>query len=135
MAYFLLKTDPQTYSIEDLAKEGRTRWDGVHSFAAIRYIKEMKPGDKALIYHSQGEASIVGLAEIVSEPYPNTDDPRTSWVVDIQFKKKFDTKITLAAIKAVKEFAALPLVRQGRLSVMSIPDDFVLWLRQQKVMV
>ena len=79
MAYFLAKTDPESYSIDDLERDGTTEWDGVRNPTAINAIKQMRPGDKVFIYHSQGETAIVGLAEVVSEPRADANDA-TSWV-------------------------------------------------------
>ncbi len=79
MNYWLVKADPDhDYSIDDLSRDGETIWDGVHNNAAILHIQKMKPGDLVYIYHSQKEKSIVGLAEVISEPFENTDDPRRS---------------------------------------------------------
>ena len=68
MNYFLAKTDPDTYSIDNLQKDRRTVWDGVRNPQALRAIRDMRPGDRVFIYHSMGEAAIMGLAAVVSEP-------------------------------------------------------------------
>src|ERR1022692_93991 len=70
MRYFLAKTDPETYTVDQLAKEKKTVWDGVMNPQAVRAIREMRPGDKVFIYHSGGQAAIVGLAKAISEPRP-----------------------------------------------------------------
>jgi len=122
MQYFLAKTDPDTYSIDDLAREGVTAWDGVHNYAAIAFIKRMRPGDQVFIYESLSTKAIVGLAEVAGEPYENKDDTRFSWAVHMKFIKKYKHHVTLAEIKqeeALKDFA---LVRQSRLSTMIVPD-------------
>ena len=87
MAYWILKTEPSTYSFADLEREGTTVWDGVSSPAALIHIRHMQPGDSALIYHSGDERAAVGLAEIVSAPYadPQLDDPRRV-VVNVQVR-------------------------------------------------
>lgn len=69
MQYFLAKTEPSTYSIDDLANEKETIWDGIHSHQAIAVIKTMKPGDRVFVYHSVKEKRIVGEAEVADEPY------------------------------------------------------------------
>ena len=77
MAYFLAKTDPETYSIDDLESDGTTEWDGVRNPTAVNAIKTMKPGDRVIIYHSQGQAAVVGLAEVVSDPRPDANDAKS----------------------------------------------------------
>jgi predicted RNA-binding protein with PUA-like domain len=133
MAYFLAKTDPKTYSIDDLERDRTTVWDGVRSAAALLAIRAMHKGDEVLIYHSQGEAAIVGLAQVVSEPRPDPNDPK-SWVVDITFVRRFTLPITLHEIKESRLFDDWALVRQGRLSTMSVPGDVVAWLKEKKVL-
>src|SRR5713101_3810634 len=85
MAYFLAKTDPDHYSIDNLEQEKTTVWDGVRNAAALQAIRAMRPDDDVLIYHSQGEAAIVGLARVQSAPRPDPHDPK-SWVVDMVFE-------------------------------------------------
>ena len=133
MAYFLAKTDPKTYSIEDLEREKTTVWDGVRNAAALLAIRAMHPGDEVLIYHSQGEAAIVGLAQVVSEPRPDPNDPK-SWVVDITFVRRFTQPITLHEIKESHLFDDWALVRQGRLSTMSVPQNVLVWLEEKKAL-
>ena len=133
MALFLAKTDPGTYAIDDLEREGTTVWDGVHNAQALQAIKAMAPGDQVLIYHSQGQASIVGLAEVASAPRPDPNDGK-SWVVDVRFLKRLATPITLREIKDTHQFDDWLLVRQGRLSTMSVPDTFSEWLRARGVL-
>jgi predicted RNA-binding protein with PUA-like domain len=130
--YFLAKTDPETYSIEDFKKEKETLWDGVHNYAAMNFIKMWEIGDKVLIYHSMGKAKIVGLAEVISSPRPNKDDPRPSWVADLRFIKEFPEKeqIGLKQVKESGRFADFALVRQSRLSTMSCPLEFIDWLKE-----
>ena len=133
MAYFLAKTDPKTYSIDDLERGRTTVWDGVRSAAALLAIRAMHPDDEVLIYHSQGEAAIVGLAQVVSEPRPDPNDPK-SWVVDIAFIRRFTQPITLHEIKESHSFDDWALVRQGRLSTMSVPENVVAWLKEKKAL-
>jgi predicted RNA-binding protein with PUA-like domain len=131
MAYFLAKTDPEHYSIENLRQDGTTVWDGVRNAAALLAIRAMKPGDSVLIYHSQGEAAIVGLARVASEPRPDSNDPK-SWVVDMTFERKLAEPVTLREIKESHRFDDWALVRQGRLSTMSVPEDVIAWLHDKK---
>ena len=133
MAYFLAKTDPKTYSIEDLEREKTTVWDGVRSAAALLAIRAMHTGDEVLIYHSQGEAAIVGLARVVSEPRVDPNDPK-SWVVDMTFVRKLSSPVTLREIKESHLFDDWALVRQGRLSTMSVPENVVAWLKEKKAL-
>ena len=133
MAYFLAKTDPKTYSIDDLEGDRTTVWDGVRRAAALLAIRAMHPDDEVLIYHSQGEAAIVGLAQVVSEPRLDPNDPK-SWVMDIAFVRRFTQPITLHEIKESHLFDDWALVRQGRLSTMSVPENVVAWLKEKKVL-
>jgi predicted RNA-binding protein with PUA-like domain len=130
MAYFLAKTDPATYSIDQLEQEHKTVWDGVRNAQAVRAIRAMRPGDIVLIYHSANEAGIVGLARVVSEPRPDPNDEK-SWVVDVEFMRRLARPITLREIKDSHLFDDWSLVRQGRLSTMSVPDTFVTWLKEK----
>ncbi len=132
MNYWLVKADPDhDYSIDDLSRDGETIWDGVHNNAAILHIQKMKPGDFVYIYHSQKEKSIVGLAEVISEPFENTDDPRRSWAIKLKFIKKYTTPLHLQVIKAAKECQDFALVRIGRLSVMPVDSSVQKWLEAQ----
>ena len=88
MKYFLAKTDPETYSILDFEKDKVTVWDGVRSGAAVLVLKRMKKGDTVLIYHSQGEGSIRGVATVTKQIGADTTDPRT-WLVEFKLKKVF----------------------------------------------
>lgn len=130
MACFLAKTDPEHYSIADLERDGETVWDGVRNAAALQAIRAMRPGDQVLIYHSQGEAAIVGLARVVSEPRPDPNDPK-SWVVDLRFERRLAQPVTLREIKDSHRFDDWALVRQGRLSTMSVPPVVVAWLQEK----
>ncbi|MCL6506436.1 MAG: EVE domain-containing protein [Bryobacteraceae bacterium] len=128
--YFLAKTDPETYSLADLEREGRTVWDGVKNPQALKAIRQMKPGDKVFIYHSGGESAIVGLAEVVSEPRPDPKNPKLT-VADFRFLTKLDPPTTLAEVKGAGRFDDWALVRQPRLSTMEVPPEFVTWMRRR----
>jgi predicted RNA-binding protein with PUA-like domain len=130
MAYFLAKTDPHTYSIDDLEREGTTVWDGVRNPAAVNAIKRMQPGDTVIIYHSQPDTAVVGLAKVVSPPRPARNDAR-SWVADFRYLKRAKRRVTLRDIKDSRQFDDWALVRQGRLSTMEAPVAFWKWLRRQ----
>lgn len=132
MKWFLVKADPDTdYSIDDLAKDGQTIWDGVHNYQAINFIKTMQPGDKVYIYHSQKERRIVGEAEVTKEPFKNEEDKRPSWAVEIRFSKKYKNSLSLDEIKADVINKDFLLVRNSRLSVMAVPDKIVSWINSR----
>jgi predicted RNA-binding protein with PUA-like domain len=123
MAYWLLKSEPDAYSYADLERDGKTVWDGVANNAALIHIRAMQPGDMALIYHTGDERRAVGLAEVISAPYPdpNADDPKLV-VVDVRAVRSLPNPIELSAVKADPFFADFALVRQGRLSVVPVND-------------
>jgi predicted RNA-binding protein with PUA-like domain len=130
MRYFVAKTDPETYSLEDLAREGRTVWDGVRNPQALRAIREMRPGDTIFIYHSGGDAAVVGMASVASEPRPDPKDAKLT-VVDLAFRARLEPPTTLRDIKESGLFADWALVRQGRLSTMAAPEQFAAWMRKR----
>lgn len=135
MAYFLAKTEPSVYSIDDLARERETVWDGIKNPQALRAVRSMRPGDKVLIYHSGGESQIVGVAEVTSEAREDSKDPKSS-VVNLRYVTKLTVPVTLRTVKESGLFSDFALVRQSRLSTMAAPDAFVEWLRkeaQQKI--
>jgi predicted RNA-binding protein with PUA-like domain len=112
---YLLKTEPTVYSFSDLERDKNTVWDGVTNPVAVRRLREMKAGDRLVIYHTGDEKSAVGTASVVSL---NASDPKTPLV-----KIKVGTAVkpvTLAQVKANRLFADSPLVRQGRLSVVPL---------------
>lgn len=120
--YWIVKTDADTYSFGDFEREGRAVWDGVANALALRHIRAMTSGDQVLIYHSGDDKAVVGLAKVVSEPYPDPKNP-TLTVVDLEAGKRLKAPVSLAVIKANAAFADLGLVRQPRLSVMPVPQD------------
>jgi predicted RNA-binding protein with PUA-like domain len=130
MKYFLAKTDPETYSIDDFEREGRTAWDGVTNPQAVRAIREMRPGDQVFIYHSGGESVVVGIAVVRSEPRDDPKNPKSA-MADLEFVQRLEPPTTLAEIKQSKQFEDWALVRQGRLSTMAAPEKFVAWMRQR----
>ena len=130
MTYYLAKTDPETYSVDDLEREGRTVWDGVKNPQALRAIAAMKAGDRVFIYHSMGEAAIMGLAKVASEPRPDPKHPKLT-VVELEFLRRLRTPVTLREIKESGMFNDWALVRQSRLSTMMAPENFVAWVREK----
>jgi len=124
MTYWLVKTDPDTYSIENLINDKKTIWDGVRNYQARNFLKLMNNGDLVLIYHSGEDKAIVGLAKVSKEFFqdPNTDD--NNWVaVELTFKEKFSKFLTLEEIKKIAELKNIALLKQSRLSVMPITKD------------
>ncbi|RME63877.1 MAG: EVE domain-containing protein [Alphaproteobacteria bacterium] len=119
MAYWLLKSEPGTWSWDDQTTAGTTHWNGVRNAQALGNMRRMKKGDKALFYHSGKDREIVGLVEIVRAFYPDPEDEK-SGLVDVRALKTLPKPVHLAAIKADKRLAHLALVRQSRLSVMPI---------------
>ena len=119
MAYFLLKTEPSTYSFADLVKARKATWDGVANPAAVANIRKAKKGDQVVVYHTGAEKAAVGLAEVISAPYDDPKDPRLA-VFDLAPRAPLAEKVTLAQIKASPAFADSPLVRMGRLSVVEL---------------
>jgi len=121
MNYWLVKSEPHTYSFEQMKSDKQTFWDGVKNYQARNFMKEMKEGDIALFYHSGKDRQVVGEVEIVKEHYqdPSTDDDR--WVaVDVKYKKTLDNPVSLADIKERKTLSEMHLVRNSRLSVMPV---------------
>ena len=113
---YLLKTEPSVYSFANLERDKNTVWDGVTNPVAVRHLREMKTGDRLVIYHTGDEKSAVGMASVVSV---DASDPKTP-LVRIKAGKEIETPKNLAEIKAHKLFADSPLVRQGRLSVVPL---------------
>jgi predicted RNA-binding protein with PUA-like domain len=123
VAYWLLKTEPECYSFEDLERDGKTVWEGVSNNWALQYLRQMKKGDLALIYHTGNVKSVVGVAEVIKSAYvdPKGDDPKLA-VVDLKAKKRLARPISLAEIKSAKGFEDFLLVKMGRLSVMPVTE-------------
>lgn len=132
MTYFLAKTDPDTYSLDQLERDHQTVWDGVRNPQAVRTIQQMQPGDDVLIYHSMAEKAIVGLGRVVSDPRPDPDDSK-SWVFDIAFVRRFEHPVTLQEIKETHLFDSWSLIRQGRLSTTDVPDAVIVWLQEKHI--
>lgn len=124
MAYWLVKSEPDAYSWEQLVKDKETVWSGVRNYAARIHLRAMKKGDQVLFYHSNEGLDIVGIAKVVKEAYqdPTTDD--NAWVaVDIKAYKKLKQPVNRDTIKADKRLANMALVRLGRLSVQPVTDE------------
>ncbi len=132
MSKWLLKTEPGTYGWADLLREKRTTWNGVSNALALKHIRSMKKGDLALVYHTGNEKAAVGVAEIVSDPYPDPEDKTgKATVVDLKAKRALAAPVTLAQIKTDPAFAGFDLLRIGRLSVVPVPES--MWKRLESL--
>lgn len=122
MGAWLLKTEPDCYAWDDLVRDKKTVWDGVSNALALKHIRSMKKGDLAFIYHTGEERAVIGVAEIVSNPYPDPkgDDDRLA-VVEVKFKEKLRRPVTISDIKADPVFAGWDFIRNGRLGVVPVP--------------
>src|SRR5688572_24143224 len=122
MNYWLVKTEPGTYSWDDLVRDKKTVWDGVRNFQARNNIKAMKKGDAVFIYHSGEDKAVIGTAKIAKEAYPDPKDK--DWVVvEISADKKLKKPVSLAQIKSTKKLSNMVLVRASRLSVQPVRED------------
>lgn len=124
MNYWLVKTEPETFSWDDLVRDKKTVWDGVRNFQARTNLKSMKKDDIVFIYHTGDEKSVIGLAKIVKEAYPDPKD--NDWVVvEISADKKLKKPVSLAQIKSTKKLSNMVLVKASRLSVQPVrPEEF-----------
>ena len=124
MAYWLMKSEPNTYSWDDMVSDDVTHWDGVRNYQASNNMKAMKIGDQAFFYHSVKEKTVVGIVEVVKEYYPDhTDEKGRFGMVDVKAVKPVVKPVTLAEIKATPELSEMRLVKQSRLSVAPVTDD------------
>jgi predicted RNA-binding protein with PUA-like domain len=128
MAYWILKTEPSTYSFDDLLKQGTAVWDGVKNPVALKNLRAMVPGDDVLIYHTGDEKAVVGLATVTRAAYPDpkAKDPALV-VVELKAGKRLGTPVPLSTIKADAIFKDMALVRMPRLSV--VPATAAQWQR------
>lgn len=121
---YLLKSEPEAYAFADLERDGETVWDGVTNPVAVKHLREMKPGDKLVIYHTGDERQAVGTATVVGV---DSKDPKTPRV-KIKAQTAISHPRTLAEIKQYKLFSESPLVKQGRLSVVPLTEEQYDWL-------
>ncbi len=128
--YFLAKSEPLVYSISDLERDKTTTWDGIKSPQALQSVRAMRPKDRVFIYHSGGESRIVGIAEVISEPRTDPEEPK-SLVVDLRFLHKLEPPTTLSEVKTSNLFNDWALVRQSRLSTMPMPPNVVAWMKKR----
>ena len=124
MNYWLVKQEPSVYNYDNLVKEKRTVWDGVHNNLALKHIRSMKKGDNALFYHTGDERQAVGIIEITTDPYPNPkEDDKRFVVMDVKPISRLKRPVTLDEMKADKIFKNWELLRISRLSVMPVPKE------------
>lgn len=131
MGYWLMKTEPEVFSYSDLEKKAPEPWDGVRNAAAAKHMRAMQPGDLFLFYHTGNERAVVGVGRVLSQPYPDPTAESGNWVaVDTAPGYRFQSPVTLAAIKADPRFADWALVKQSRLSVMPVTPEQWAWLHE-----
>ncbi len=124
MQYWLVKSEPNTWSWEDHLKKGVEHWDGVRNYQASNNMKAMKIGDLAFFYHSVKEKRIVGIVEVVKEYYPDHTDPKERFgMVDFKAVESVKNPVTLADIKATDALKDMALVKQSRLSVCPVTKE------------
>jgi predicted RNA-binding protein with PUA-like domain len=121
MAYWLVKSEPSTYSYTQLEKDKRTTWDGIRNYASRIHLRAMKIGDEVLFYHSNEGLEIVGIAKVAKEAYPDPSAKEEGWVaIDLKPYRRLNKAVSLSTIKADKRLKDMALVRIGRLSVQPV---------------
>jgi predicted RNA-binding protein with PUA-like domain len=124
MNFWLIKSDPETYSWNDLARDRETSWDGIRNYAARLHLRAMKKGDELLFYHSGGESAVVGLAKVTKEFYPDPTDESAQWSsVMVKKVKSLKREVTLKEIKADLLLKNMALVKISRLSVSPVKKE------------
>jgi predicted RNA-binding protein with PUA-like domain len=132
MSMWLLKTEPDAYSWDNLVRDKKAVWDGVSNPLALKHIRAMKKGDQALIYHTGKQRAAVGVAEVISDPYrdPKAEDEKRV-VIDLRPKRRLARPVTLSEIKADPTFADWGFLRIGRLRVVTVPPE--MWKRIEQL--
>lgn len=124
MAHWLIKSEPDVYSWDQLVKDKQTRWDGIRNYAARLHLRAMKKGDELFFYHSNKGTEIVGIATVSKEAYPDPTTTDPAWfAIDVKPLKKLAKPVSLDQIKKVKKLASMALVRISRLSVQPVTDE------------
>nr|WP_294816659.1 EVE domain-containing protein [uncultured Sphingomonas sp.] len=121
MAYWLLRSEPDAYSWDDLVRDGATEWNGVRNYTARNFLKDMQPGDRAFFYHSNTEKAVVGVMEITRAWQPDGDDGKWASVA-VKPVEKLKKPVPLPDIKAEPRLKDLEMLRQSRLSVTPVRD-------------
>ncbi len=134
MNHWILKTEPSTYSWEDVTRDGVTFWNGIRNYQARNNLKAMKKDDVAFFYHSGEERRLMGLVKIIKEAYPDSTSKDPNWVmVDVKALKPLKKPVDLTTIKLVPELQQIKLVKQGRLSVSPLTQkEFKILLKLSK---
>lgn len=122
MSYWIVKTEPSTYSWKDLVSKGEDTWDGVRNFQARNHLKQMKYGDQVLVYHSGSEKAVVGLAQVSQEAFPDPQD--AAWVaVRLKPVRPLSNPLTLRQMQVESDLAGISLLNQSRLSVHALSEE------------
>jgi predicted RNA-binding protein with PUA-like domain len=122
-SFWLVKQEPSSYSWSDFVADGKTSWTGVRNFSARNNLRKMRPGDEVLFYHSGEEKAVVGIAKVVRPAYPDATAEKGDWsTVDLAADKPLPRPVTLREIKSNSRLKGIPLIRQSRLSVMSLAE-------------
>jgi predicted RNA-binding protein with PUA-like domain len=123
MSFWLIKSEPSTYSYDQLVKDGHTTWDGIRNYAARNHLRSMKKGDQVLFYHSNEGLEIVGIATVAREAYQDPTTKEEAWLaVDITPYKKLKKPVNMQQVKADKRLAEMALLRISRLSVQPVTE-------------
>jgi predicted RNA-binding protein with PUA-like domain len=129
---WLFKEEPENYSYDQLARDGRTSWTGVRNPVAQKHLRSVRKGDRIFFYHTGKEKAVVGIAKAAADAYPDPADKTGKlYAVDVLPVKKLPQPVTLASVKADKAFASFPLTRVPRLSVMPVSEEE--WERIEKM--
>jgi predicted RNA-binding protein with PUA-like domain len=124
MNYWMVKQEPGSYSFDDFVKDKKTDWTGVRNYQARNFLRDMKKGDEVLFYHSGDEKAVVGFATVSKPAFPDPTADDDAWVaVELKAGKKLKKPVTLAQVKAEPKLANILLVKNGRISVMSLSED------------
>jgi predicted RNA-binding protein with PUA-like domain len=124
MAYWLVKSEPSTYSWDQFVKDGKTTWEGVRNYAARNHLKAMKKGDEVFFYHSREGLDIVGIAKVTKEAYQDPTTDEDAWVVvDLKPVKKLKKSVSINQVKTDKRLKNMALLRISRLSVQPVTDE------------
>jgi predicted RNA-binding protein with PUA-like domain len=124
MSHWLIKSEPEVYSWDQLVKDKQTRWDGIRNYAARLHLRSMKKGDEIFFYHSNKGTEIIGIATVVKEAYPDPTSSDPAWfAIDIKAQKKLAIPVSLEQIKKEKKLSEMSLVRISRLSVQPVKEE------------
>ena len=124
MYHWLIKSEPEVYSWDQLVKDKQTRWDGIRNYAARLHLRSMRKGDEIFFYHSNKGTEIIGIATVVKEAYPDPTSSDPAWfAIDIKAKKKLAIPVSLDQIKKEKKLSEMSLVRISRLSVQPVTEE------------